>query len=40
MSKGKHKPTDDAIEILRRRYVKDDPRMLYVRNVGAFFLQK
>lgn len=26
--KGKHKTTDDAVEILRRRYVKDDPGIL------------
>jgi predicted transcriptional regulator len=26
--KEKHKPTDDAVEILRRRYVKDDPEIL------------
>lgn len=28
MTKKKHKPTDDAVEILHRRYVKDDPETL------------
>ena len=28
MSKNKHKPTNDAIEILYRRYVKNDPETL------------
>src|SRR5262249_52058687 len=28
MTKKKHKPTDDAVEILHRRYVKDDPEIL------------
>lgn len=28
MAKEKHKPTDDAVEILHRRYVKDDPEAL------------
>lgn len=28
MAKKKHKPTDDAVEILYRRYVKDDPETL------------
>ena len=28
MIKKKHKSTDDAVEILHRRYVKDDPKIL------------
>lgn len=28
MSKKKEKPTDDAVKILHRRYVKDDPEIL------------
>lgn len=28
MKKQKHKKTDDAVEILHRRYVKDDPEAL------------
>jgi transcriptional regulator with XRE-family HTH domain len=28
MAKKKHQPTDDAVEILHRRYVKDDPETL------------
>lgn len=28
MAKKKHKPTDDAVEILYRHYVKDDPEIL------------
>lgn len=28
MTKKKHKPTDDAVEILHRRYVDDDPEIL------------
>ncbi len=28
MSKKKYKPTDDAVEILHRRYVEDDPEIL------------
>lgn len=28
MAKDKHKPTDDAVEILHRRYVKDDPEKI------------
>ena len=28
MAKGKHKPTDDAVEILHRRLVDDDPEKL------------
>ena len=28
MAKKTHKPTDDAVEILHRRYIKDDPEAL------------
>ncbi len=28
MAKGKHKPTDDAVEILHRRLVDDDPEKI------------
>lgn len=28
MAKKKHKPTHDAVEILHRRYIKDDPETL------------
>lgn len=28
MAKGKHKPTDDAVEILHRRFVNDDPETI------------
>ena len=28
MAKGKHKPTEDAVEILHRRFIDDDPEKL------------